>query len=169
MTKVILIATAVLVLAACQEEYEGLYVNSSCSQREYELVEQAINKLNDILGDDYIGYQVDLAGWDRPARHPDNIDITNDGKDVVYCLSSPTYRGDDNTLGMSTKYDILVMSYKIKSEKELLFDIMHELVHHIGIEEHVSHSGDIMSEGITYPPPQSYTDADIEFILKNLK
>jgi hypothetical protein len=164
-----LVIITILVLAACQEEQGGLYINSSCSQREYGLVEQAVNKLNNVLGDEYIDYQVDLAGWDRPARHPDDIDITNDGKDVVYCLSSPTYRGDDNTLGMSTKYDILVMSYKIKSEKQFLFDIMHELVHYIGVEEHVSHSGDIMSEGIIYSPPQSYTDADIEFILNNLK
>ena len=164
-----LVIMTVLILAACQEEQSGLYVNSSCSQREYEMVEQAVNKLNNVLGDEYIDYQVDLAGWDKPARHPDDIDITNDGKDVVYCLSSPTYRGDDNTFGMSTKYDILIMSYKLKSEKEFLFVIMHELVHYIGIEEHVSHSGDIMSEGITYPPPQSYTDADVEFILNNLK
>jgi hypothetical protein len=164
-----LVVMSILVLAACQEEYKGLYVNSSCSQREYELVEQAVNKLNNVLGDNYIDYQVDLAGWDRPANHPDNIDITNDDKDVVYCLSSPTYRGNDNTFGMSTKYDILVMSYSLKSEKQFLFVMMHELVHYIGIEEHVSHSGDIMSEGIVYPPPQSYTKADIEFILNNLK
>jgi hypothetical protein len=168
MRKAIVMVMAVLLLAACQEEHDGLYVNSSCSQKEYGLVEQAINKLNDVLGDEYIDYQVDLAGWDKETKSPMDFDYTNDQKDVIYCIDQEEEPMDVliGNRGFCANHDIFIKISIIRNDEEFLHVIMHELGHYVGVSQHLTGKEDVMSDGDTIPT--EYTDADAKLIIESL-
>lgn len=142
-----LIAIAVF-LFGCQT-YNGLYIDDSCTEREVELIEIAVEKLNTAVGEEIV-YLHD----GQISAGEDDIGSLED-RDVVFCGEDPEIGGVDMN-GMHGVFDIFLRSQP--DDKKLLRTIMHELGHYIGAI-HLYDKKSVMyryNNGVT-----EYNDSDI--------
>lgn len=146
-----LIAIVVL-LFGCQT-YDGLYIDDSCTQREVELIEIAVEKLNTAVGEEVvISHGVHNCGTGDIGSLED--------RDVVFCNEDPEIGGEE-MLGKEHVQDIFLRHQE--DDDMLLHTIMHELGHYIGAW-HITDESAVMyhvNNGVT-----DYTHNDINSINK---
>lgn len=146
-----LIAIAVLFLIGC-ESYSGLYIDDSCTEREIELIEVAVERLNTAVGEEVVYVAGVVNGGED-----DTVGQGEASRDVVFCDASPTIGGKP-MLGKVSDDDIYMDRFD--DDTDWLWTIMHELGHLYMGAHHILDEKSIMyrcSNGVT-----DYTEADLE-------
>ena len=141
MTKVVLL---LVILTGCAE-YGGLWVDTSCSDREYQLVETAVDKFNAAAGNELVY----VAGW---VDEDDFAGVGPGSRDVVRCVPD---RG--GLVGEVVNDDIFIVSRE--RDDCFLGTLMHEMGHLYAGAWHVADADAIMyqySSCLT-----EYNDSDV--------
>lgn len=126
------ITILIILLAGCAE-YGGLWVDTSCSDQEYFLVETAVDKLNLAVGDDLVY----VAGW---VDEDDFAGVGPGSRDVVRCL--PEDADLDGRVGEVVNDDVYLVSRG--KDDCFLGTLMHELGHLYAGAWHVADADAIM-------------------------
>ena len=127
------------ILSAC-EEYHGLYVDDSCTDREYELIQKGVERFNAVVTDDNA---VSLMGF-VDASSDDRVGTGDGSRDVVFCFdSNEDDKAFENHIGKVENDDILMSRY-VDSDGCWLGTFMHELGHYAAGAWHVSDDNSIM-------------------------
>ena len=131
-----LIIIAVL-LFGCQS-YNGLYIDDSCTAREVELIEIAVEKLNTAVDEEVVVLNGVVKGGDD-----DRKGVGDNSRDVVFCFDADTdegkLRGYDGRLDSD---DILIR--RRGHDDIFLYIMMHELGHYAFGAYHLSDPNSIM-------------------------
>lgn len=138
------------------DRYCGLYVDDSCTDREYELIEEAVDKFNTVVPEDYgIVWKgrVNASKKDRVGTGPKS-------RDVVFCFpldtDEPVLQG---YVGHIDHDDVLLRQYE--DDNYFLRLAMHELGHYGAEAVHVADPESIMYHSIGGGDPAEYTDIDV--------
>ena len=160
----ILLLTASLL--ACEDD-SGLWIDNRCDEDQVDMIYSGVEKINKVLGDS----KVIVSGTAKSPPDP----LNDDNKDMVICYPVEAEWCPPTMVGSYLDGEIrmygcrFVALYGERAEEAWLTVFLHELAHYVGVEGHLDETGVVMSSGVSHEFPQDYTEADVDFILEELR